>query len=306
MTDNTVCNLGNIKGEKGDKGEKGEKGDKGADGKDGKDGRGIAKTELVNGELVITYTDGTSDNLGSIGGDVTDYTSMLTFTILDDGTLSVSVKSDYQNSIEKVVIPSTYNGRKVTVIAEKAFYNCKYLKNVTIPNTVTQIGNSAFCGTDLTYLNMGDGVVSIGKYAFTGCENLKTFSLSKSLKSIGDSAFTRCKKIDSMVLPDGVEDIGANAFHDCNNLTSINIPKSVTRVGRLGNYNNWQYVYFEDPTGWKMNYNYKWKTPDANWHSIDINSFSDPEQAAKEFNTNYFSYNPYSSYLYNEWEYVKK
>ena len=54
LTDNTVCNLGNIKGEKGDKGDKG---DKGADGKNGKDGRGIAKTELVNGELIITYTD---------------------------------------------------------------------------------------------------------------------------------------------------------------------------------------------------------------------------------------------------------
>ena len=48
------------KGDKGDTGAKGEKGDK------GDTGRGIAKTELVNGELIITYTDGTKENLGSI------------------------------------------------------------------------------------------------------------------------------------------------------------------------------------------------------------------------------------------------
>ena len=55
----TGSNLGNIKG---DKGERGEQGQQGLQGTKGADGRGIAKTELVNGELVITYTDGTSDN----------------------------------------------------------------------------------------------------------------------------------------------------------------------------------------------------------------------------------------------------
>ena len=61
-----------IQGEKGDKGDKGdtgaqgiqgEKGDKGADGRDGTDGRGIESAEIVNGELILHYTDGTSDKL---------------------------------------------------------------------------------------------------------------------------------------------------------------------------------------------------------------------------------------------------
>ena len=69
LTDNTVLNLGNVKGEKGDTGEKGEKGDKGADGKDGvdgKDGRGIADMAIINGEIVITYTDGTKSVIGKV------------------------------------------------------------------------------------------------------------------------------------------------------------------------------------------------------------------------------------------------
>ena len=304
MTDNTVCNLGNIKGEKGDKGEKGEKGEKGDKGADGKDGRGIAKTELVNGELVITYTDGTSDNLGSIGGDVTDYTSMLTFTALDDGTLSVSVKSDYQNRVEKIVIPSTYDGRKVTVIAEKAFYKCKYLKYVTIPNTVTQIGSRAFLGTDLTYLNMGDGVTSIGENAFWGCSSLRTFDLSKSLKSIGNGAFEGCHSIESIVLPDGFESLGRFAFCSCEYIKTINIPKSVKYIGCAsnGNYANvghWEYVYFEDPTGWKINYIGNASFPDSTKGSMNISKdkLSNPKEAANELNY---------KYSFATWDYVKE
>ena len=133
MSDNSVVNLGNIKGAKGDKGDTGEKG------ADGKDGRGIAKTELVNGELIIHYTDGTSDNLGSINADVTDSISMLKFTIIDagenQGSLSVSIKDDYKNIVENIVIPSTYNGRAVTRIDRLAFKDCFYLQSVTIPNS---------------------------------------------------------------------------------------------------------------------------------------------------------------------------
>ena len=146
MTDNSVYNLGNIqgekgekgdpgekgeKGEKGDPGEKGEKGDKGDPGENGKDGRGIAGTELVNGELVITYTDGTSDNLGKINNQ-NQSTEYLQFELLDDGTFRVSIKSDYKAFIEEVYIPSEYYGRKVTVIY--SFSKCPLLKKVVMPD----------------------------------------------------------------------------------------------------------------------------------------------------------------------------
>lgn len=141
LTDNTVCNLGNIKGEKGDKGDKG---DKGADGKNGKDGRGIAKTELVNGELIITYTDGTSDNLGSIGGGVPEEDEeILKFTLLADDTYSVSADNGAKK-VDSIEIPSIYNGKAVTQIANKGFMELSTLKSITMPDSITNIGEYAF------------------------------------------------------------------------------------------------------------------------------------------------------------------
>ena len=129
MTDNSVTNLGNIKGEKGDTGTQGEKGDKGdkgdpgrdgidgKDGSDGKDGRGIAKTELVNGELVITYTDGTSDNLGSISGGSSGVDDTVwEFLLVDDNSYGVRPKSNF--SMTTATIPSIYNGKPVVKILE--------------------------------------------------------------------------------------------------------------------------------------------------------------------------------------------
>ena len=69
FTDGTSVNLGNIKGENGEDGEDGEDGKPGAD---GKDGIGVEKIEIVNNNLVITYTNGTSVNLGNIKGDKGD------------------------------------------------------------------------------------------------------------------------------------------------------------------------------------------------------------------------------------------
>ena len=75
LSDTTVINLGNVKGEKGDKGEtgaqgiQGEKGDKGQDGKNGNDGVGIAKVTLdTEGNLSVTFTTGTTVNLGNVKG----------------------------------------------------------------------------------------------------------------------------------------------------------------------------------------------------------------------------------------------
>ena len=90
--------VGTIQGPKGDTGEK------------GADGKGIASMQLVNGELVVSYTDGTTENLGSVSSDSIDSMQMLKFTILSDGTVSVAVKDDYRESVESIKIPATYNG----------------------------------------------------------------------------------------------------------------------------------------------------------------------------------------------------
>lgn len=175
LTDNSVLNLGNVKGEKGDKGDKGDtgnKGDTGADGKDGKDGRGIAKTEINdNGELVITYTDGTSDALQIDVNQNTSESSEKYFAYSkEDAQLSyngatytgyaIALDHQYVNDVTSIVIPSEHNGLPVVKIGFKLYgndissstdkYNMIFgcqsetLKSVTIPESVRQIRYKAF------------------------------------------------------------------------------------------------------------------------------------------------------------------
>ena len=85
---------------------------------------------------------------------------------------------------------------------------------------------------EIQKITIGDGVTSVGDFAFSGCDALKSITLPKSVTTIGQSAFSGCWDLRSLTLPDGVNTIGEKAFYDCLELTSITIPKSVTAIGQ--------------------------------------------------------------------------
>ena len=169
LSDGSTKSLGNIKGEKGDKGDKGEKGDKGDPGENGKDGRGIAKTELVNGELIITYTDGTSDNLGSVNAKSEDdkNLSMYVFTLLNDDTYAIGASESFNLSVAK--IPETYNGKDVTQIAENGFANLDMLTEVVLSQNIKKVGSHAFENSAVDTVNIPLKLTTIKSYAFYNC-----------------------------------------------------------------------------------------------------------------------------------------
>jgi len=121
--------------------------------------------------------------------------------------------SDYSNEYQgNVAIPEevTYMNRtrKVTSIGGGAFYGCKNLTSVTIPNSVT----------------------SIGGRAFEGCSGLTSVTIPNSVTSIGEYAFDYCSGLTSITIPNSVTSIGDEAFRGCSGLTSITIPNSVTSI----------------------------------------------------------------------------
>lgn len=134
-----------------------------------------------------------------------------------------------------VTIPDaiSYNGESFPVkeIEKSAFYNCKQLTSINLPNTITTIGNSAFeyC-YKLASIVIPNSVTKIEDYTFLHCEELASVTLPAALTEIGDNAFKRCYKLSSITIPDNVTTIGKYAFDECKALTKIVIPANVSTI----------------------------------------------------------------------------
>ena len=108
-----------------------------------------------------------------------------------------------------LVIPATYRGLPVTAIGSNAFESVRSFKSVSIPASVTTIGEKAFAHC---------GVTSV------------TFATNSQLTTVDMYAFFSSSSLQSIALPDGVTTIGEAAFNGCNNITSISIPDSITTI----------------------------------------------------------------------------
>ncbi|MBQ2367837.1 MAG: leucine-rich repeat domain-containing protein, partial [Bacteroidaceae bacterium] len=131
------------------------------------------------------------------------------------------------SGLTSVTIPNS-----VTSIGNHAFINCSSLTNVTIPNCVTNIGYASFAYcSGLTSVEIPNSVTSIGEYAFYNCSSITSVELSNSVTNIGECAFYNCSSLTSVTIPNCVTSIGYGSFAYCSSLTSVEIPNSVTNIG---------------------------------------------------------------------------
>ena len=168
----------------------------------------------------------------------------------------------------KSVIPQDGS---VTSIGAGAFTQCYGLTAITIPNTITSIGKSAFFHTGLKSIEIPESVTSLGANAFSTCSltsvtiprsitvipnsllsnnetTLKSVTLHDGITYIGANAFWACHKLADLTIPSKVEYIGENAFGNCDLLTDIKIPDTVKFIGAdafvgtgyYSNENNWE------------------------------------------------------------------
>lgn len=143
---------------------------------------------------------------------VVDGENTYTYMLLDDGTVELTGFSTKAEATD-AVIPSPVQGHRVTSIGDGAFYDCKKLKTVTLPDSVTSVGTVSFyeC-TNLVEVNLRNSVRSIGDNAFMFCKNLGSVKLPDSIISIGTGAFAHCTILESVTIPSSVQTIGAKAF----------------------------------------------------------------------------------------------
>ncbi|MEI6647844.1 MAG: leucine-rich repeat protein [bacterium] len=137
----------------------------------------------------------------------------------------------YKGAGGAVTIPNTIDAYPVRIIQSGTFYNCSSLISVTIPASVTNIGQQAFClCTGLTSVTIPNSVISLGDQAFQGCTNLTNAVIGSGITSFGFNTFYGCSSLTSFVIPNSVTSIGSLAFAFCSGLISFTIPDSVTNI----------------------------------------------------------------------------
>lgn len=156
---------------------------------------------------------------------------MKPFIFISNHTLC-TINGLQDSSISQITIPNY-----VTTIGDSAFKECSRLTSLTISDSVTSIGASAFYNCSaLTSINIPDSVTSIGASAFYHC-GLTSIAIPYGITSIQDRTFYNCDGITSITIPDSVTSIGDEAFSWCRKLTSVTIPDSVTSIGNSAFYN---------------------------------------------------------------------
>ena len=140
----------------------------------------------------------------------------------------------YSGPCGAVTIPDTINGLPVTSIGDHAFQNGSAYNgcnlSVTIPDSITSIGDYAFDDINLFSVTIGNGVTNIGVVAFAYCR-LTTLTIPSGVASIGAWAFADCWDLGSVTIGNTVTSIGDGAFNECSSLTSVNLPNSVASIG---------------------------------------------------------------------------
>ncbi len=160
--------------------------------------------------------------------------------IICDDSFSIGDASNREDdycSLTNISIPDS-----LTHIGDEAFLNCTNLKSIILPDSVTYIGKGAFRGCyNLSHITIPNAVTNIGDKAFYGCSGLNRIQVSNNNKvydsrencnaiihTVNNTLILGCSKT---VIPDSVITIGNGAFSECSGLANITIPNSVTHIG---------------------------------------------------------------------------
>lgn len=202
-------------------------------------------------------------NLKSINLPVTQKTLPVSFlegcTSLESIELPATlttISSDAFYGCSKLANVNLHEG--LTTINQRAFYNCK-LAEITIPSTVTSIGNGAFKGNPTTTIVwkpancsigtddnapfystsskvssfvFGDSVQVIPAYLCKNMNLLDSIVIPPTVTSIGQSAFMYCYRLKSLTFPQGIKTVATSILEGCTALEEVFIPSSVTAINQ--------------------------------------------------------------------------
>jgi len=196
-----------------------------------------------DGGIVYWYSENNPTTSGDYwhesGGTISPWPSSIGFTFslnLDGNSYSVI---SYDETAAEIAVPSSYNGKAVTGIADEAFKGCTSLISVSIPVGVVAIGEEAFAGcSKLAYVNLPAGLINIMPKAFYGDRVLKNISLPASLTTLSEYAFGDCASLKGITFSplSNLTTIGSHCFDGDSGLVSLVLPQSVMTIGKYAVY----------------------------------------------------------------------
>ncbi len=127
-------------------------------------------------------------------------------------------------SLTSVTIPNS-----VTIIGEEAFADCA-ITSITLPNSITTINNSAFAGSAITSITLPNSITTISN-SLCARSSLESITIPNSVTTIGNEAF-HYSRLKNITIPNSVTNIGDGAFAGCA-ITSITLPNSITTISNF-------------------------------------------------------------------------
>ena len=169
------------------------------------------KKDAWTDEFGVKYSKDGKKLLKSTDLGLKSYTIKKGTRCICDYAFTGDYRDDHSPSLQSITIPDS-----VTSIGDWAFSECSSLHSVTIPDSVTSIGNWTFhrCSS-LHSVTIPDSVTSIRDWAFLDCKSLQSVTIPDSVTSIGDGAFNGCESLQSVTIPESVIIIKGNPFSNC-------------------------------------------------------------------------------------------
>ena len=116
-------------------------------------------------------------------------------------------------------------------IGKNAFKDRNKVKYVKLPASLRLLEDEAFHDCyGLRELEIPEGVTEIGAYCFSSCGEMKKIKLPSSLRKVGNLAFADCKKLKKIEIPPNVDGIHRYCFSGCHQLTEVILPDGLKRI----------------------------------------------------------------------------
>ena len=208
------------------------------------------------GNVTVVNVEGYKESDLRLPSQVTDEATGISYQVT-----AIGMEAFYGSPVQNLAIPASVN-----VIAGNAFFNANYLKTIsvaeengsftgrdgvlynknltrlccfpsyksfgtyTLPASVTELGDYAFCGVFLNKFEIPASVTGIGRGAFMGTK-LKNVVVPSTVKELGGEVFQNCSSLESIEFPEGMTVLPDHTLTYCKMLKYIKLPESLTEIG---------------------------------------------------------------------------